>query len=174
MPGLIYNNQMEASTNMLADVSGRSMEKRFLADAMLGSLAKWLRAMGYDTHYRPRYRPGEIGELLQEGRLLISRNRRTVARHTASHLIRSERLGEQIREMMSAGLICSGEERWFTRCLRCNVPLQKAGPAESIDIPEFVFHENPDKISRCPSCSRCFWPGTHRERMIRQLREWGL
>jgi hypothetical protein len=161
--------------NMPADVSGRSMERRFLADAMLGSLAKWLRAMGYDTHYQSRYKAETIGELLQEERLLLSRNRRTVAGHAGSVLIRSERLGEQIHQMRSAGLIHSEKERWFTRCLLCNVPLEKAAHAESLrDIPEYVLYENPDEISRCPSCGRCFWPGTHREKMITQLREWGF
>lgn len=151
------------------------MERRFLADAMLGRLAKWLRALGYDTHYQSRYKEGSIGPLLGEGRLLLSRDRRTVAEYEGSLLIRSERLAEQINQMRSAGLIHSGQETWFTRCLLCNVSLEKAAAPDSLrDVPEYVFHENPDEISHCPSCGRYFWPGTHRQRMITQLREWGL
>ncbi len=29
---------------------------RFIADCMLGKLAKWLRMLGYDTSYMPRRR----------------------------------------------------------------------------------------------------------------------
>jgi uncharacterized protein with PIN domain len=151
------------------------MERRFLADAMLGSLAKWLRVLGCDAHYRSHYREGSLGVLLEEGRLLLSRNRKTVRLHAGSVLIRSDRVGEQLREMRSAGLTHSRQERWFTRCLRCNAPLEKVPPPESMrEIPEYVFFERPDEISRCPSCGRYYWPGTHRERMMVQLREWGL
>ncbi|RLB22420.1 MAG: hypothetical protein DRG71_07120, partial [Deltaproteobacteria bacterium] len=44
-------------------------EKRFIADSMLGRLAKWLRTMGYDTHYQPRYSHTQIEDLLAEGRV---------------------------------------------------------------------------------------------------------
>lgn len=156
------------------NAQGRTAKRRFLADAMLGSLAKWLRALGYDTHYQPCYREETIRALLVQGRMLLSRNRRAVHGHDGSLLIHSERLDGQIRQLRSAGLIHTGQEGWFTRCLLCNVPLEKAAGPEPGEVPEHVLHENPDQISRCPSCGRYFWPGTHRERMLRQLREWGL
>ena len=81
----------------------RPMQRRFLADAMLGSLAKWLRALGYDTYYQRHYGKGGIERLLSKGRLLLSRNRKTVALHPGSVLIHSERLSDQILEMRSAG-----------------------------------------------------------------------
>ena len=174
-PGLIYNNRNEASMNMPVGMHPeRPMQRRFLADAMLGSLAKWLRALGYDTYYQNHYEKGGIERLLSKGRLLLSRNRKTVALHPCSVLIRSERLTDQILEMRSAGLI-QMTQGWFTRCLICNVLLEKADPLDSRqNVPEYVFHEKADGISRCPSCGRYFWPGTHRERMIKQLREWGF
>jgi hypothetical protein len=151
------------------------IQRRFLADAMLGTLAKWLRALGYDTYYQRYYGRGVLGRFLSGGRLLLSRNRKTAGRHPGSVLIRSERLSEQILEMRSAGLIHTTNEGWFTRCLICNVPLEKADPADSRqNVPEYVFHAQADGISRCPSCGRYFWPGTHREKMTKQLREWGF
>lgn len=149
--------------------------KTYLADAMLGSLARWLRVLGYDTCYRSHYKKGDIERLLSGGRVLLSRNRKTIEHHTASVRIYSEKIAEQLMEMRSAGLIHSHPGQWLTRCLICNAPLEKAEPQESRqNVPEFVFHQTADGISRCPSCGRYFWPGTHRDRMITQLREWGF
>ena len=153
----------------------RYMQRKFLADAMLGKLAKWLRALGYDTYYQRYYGSGVLERLLSGGRLLLSRNRKTAGLHPGSVLICSEHISEQLLEMRSAGLIHTTGEGWFTRCLICNVPLEKAEPPDTRqNVPEYVFHEKTDGISRCPSCGRYFWPGTHRERMIKQLREWGF
>jgi uncharacterized protein with PIN domain len=151
------------------------MKRKFLADAMLGSLARWLRVLGCDTHYQSRYKAGDLPVLLSDGRMLLSRNRKTVGMIPESVLILSERLREQIVQMKSCGLIPPPEEEWFTRCLVCNVSLENADSSESQeDVPEYVIHERPRGIRRCPSCGRTFWPGTHRERMMMQLREWGL
>jgi hypothetical protein len=150
------------------------MERRFLADAMLGSLAKWLRVLGYDTYYQSRYRADRLKELAGD-RVLLSRNRKTIAHHPGAVLIPSERLPEQIRQMKAHGLIPPPQEGWFSRCLTCNVLLVTAhGPESRADVPEYVFYERPGPIRQCPSCGRAFWPGTHRDRMMTQLREWGL
>jgi uncharacterized protein len=151
------------------------MARKFLADAMLGSLARWLRVLGCDTHYQGRYKAGDLPLLLSEGRILLSRNRKTVERIPDAVLILSERLREQIVQMKSSGLIPPSEGEWFTRCLVCNVSLVNVDPAEAQEhVPEHVIYETPGGIRRCPSCGRCFWPGTHRERMMMQLREWGF
>ena len=50
--------------------------QRFVADRMLGKLAKWLRVLGYDVVYLSRAAEEEILDKLQEGRTLLTRNRR--------------------------------------------------------------------------------------------------
>ncbi|MBP1740473.1 MAG: hypothetical protein H6Q48_2766, partial [Deltaproteobacteria bacterium] len=64
---------------------------------------------------------------------------------------------------------------FFTRCLRCNAPLEEADldAARSI-LPDHVIEENPVGIRFCPECGRFFWPGTHKKRMLKQLEDWGL
>ena len=105
---------------------GVFLETRFIADSMLGRLAKWLRVLGYDTLYQPFYRQGVIGASVREGRRLLSRHRSTVTRYADSMLIRSDYVKDQLYEMKKAGTIRSERSRWFSRCLLCNVPLQKA------------------------------------------------
>jgi hypothetical protein len=151
------------------------MEKRFVADAMLGKLAKWLRVLGYDTHYQSHYPGDALGRLVHEGRVLLSRRPHTVENHPDGLLLHSDRLTAQILEMKEKRAITAERSRCFTRCLRCNVPLRKA-PRETTreNVPDYVFHENPGGIQFCPSCGRYFWPGTHRARMEKQLEVWGL
>jgi uncharacterized protein with PIN domain len=151
------------------------VEIKFIADAMLGSLAKWLRVLGYDTLYQPFYKQGEIDAAIQEGRKLLSRNRSAITRHANSMLIRSDRVKDQLYEMKKAGTITSERSRWFSRCLLCNVPLEKAEARDARDnVPEYVFHQSASEIRFCPSCGRYFWPGSHRVRMVAQLQQWGL
>jgi uncharacterized protein with PIN domain len=59
--------------------------------------------------------------------------------------------------------------------LICNEPLEAAEIEEAREhIPEYVYYQGISKIQVCPSCGRYFWQGSHRERMIRQLSEWGF
>jgi uncharacterized protein with PIN domain len=151
------------------------MEDRFVAEPMLGKLAKWLRVMGYDVFYQRSYSEGDVNRLLAEGRRLLSRRLEATARHSGAILIRSDHVGEQLKELWNLGCLKSDRSKFFTRCLRCNVPLKEADPeAAGSTLPEYIYHENALGIHYCPECGRFFWPGSHRDRMLKQLTEWGL
>lgn len=151
------------------------IEVRFVADTMLGRLAKWLRVIGYDTLYQSSYKEDVIGGLVREGRKLLSRHRQTIAQYPNSMLIRSNHVKDQLHEMKSGGTLIHDRSKWFSRCLICNV-LLKAALAENAreSVPEYVFYQRTSEIRFCSSCGRYFWPGSHRERMINQLEEWSF
>ncbi len=55
---------------------------RFLANAMLGRLARWLRTLGFDTFYDPAVHDPQLVVLAAaEGRVLLTRDR-----HLVEHL----------------------------------------------------------------------------------------
>ena len=149
---------------------------KFVADSMLGKLAKWLRILGYDTHYQSYYRPGVMDQLLIEDRCLLSRYREAVNQYKNTVLLNADRVGAQLDELREKIEDFSPDRsNWFSRCLACNTVLKEAPRDEARDnVPEYVFYSNMSGIRWCPSRRRYYWPGSHRTRMVKQLEEWGF
>ena len=62
----------------------------------------------------------------------------------------------------------------FSRCARCNTLLIEVDrEVVRRRVPPFVYANN-ERFSACPGCSHLYWNGTHRERIIREVREIGL
>ena len=147
----------------------------FVADSMVGKLTKWLRVLGYDTHYQRSYGPGVIDRLVMEGRFLVSRHKGTVDLYRSAVLLHSNRVGEQLVELRERVPLSPNRSQWFSRCLICNVFLKSVSEDEAQEnVPEYTFFQNVTGIRSCPSCERYYWPGSHRVKMVRQLEEWGF
>jgi hypothetical protein len=145
--------------------------ERFVADVMVGKLARWLRVLGVDVLYDPRWTdPDLIGLARRERRVLLTRDR-PLARQPGEPervLIESDDFRAQLRQVVSRfSLDRSG--RLFTRCIECNHPLEKA-PVEQVRerVPPYVWATQAS-FKRCHSCDKIFWGGTHRDQMIRVL-----
>ncbi len=117
---------------------------RFLADAMLGGLARWLRILGFDAAYEPHVADQVLVlRARADGRTLLTRDRRLHA-----------------------------SEPRVTRCTRCNVPLLRleegevpaGGAALRFEIPD-AARERGTPVSHCPICGRVYWEGSHTRRM---------
>lgn len=146
----------------------------FIADSMLGRLAKWLRALGFDTLYQSRYRSGEIQHHIAEGRIFLTRKAELANTYPSAIYIHSDHVGEQLAQLKAKGLL-SPPASPFTRCLRCNALLAKADTNSARQkVPDYVLYESASAIKHCPFCGRYYWPGTHRQRMEKQLHLWGL
>jgi uncharacterized protein len=151
------------------------MEMKFVADTMLGRLAKWLRVLGYDTHYQPHYRPGVMDEIVKAGALLLSRHRAKVDLYTDAVFLHGDMVEQQIVELKEGLNLVPERSRLFSRCLICNVKLMTMQIDEiRTHVPEHVFHQNVSGIKCCPLCGRYYWPGSHRANMERQLEKWGF
>jgi uncharacterized protein len=144
---------------------------RFLADAMLGRLARWLRAIGRDTAYEPAAEDGDlVRRAWQEGRVLLTRDRRLPLEWSVPriYLPESEEPIHQLAEVVDRFDLDWRREP-FTRCLVCNTTFEPA-PANLIDsrVPGRV-RAHRTEYAYCPACDRLFWEGSHTERMRRRL-----
>ncbi len=148
---------------------------RFVVDTMLGRLARWLRALGYDTLY-PGPTPGRAGDrrLLQlaraEDRILVTRDR-MLARLAEPWgcLLRSERVDDQLLETVERLGLAPEDKDWLSRCLLCNARLEPR-PREVLLglVPDHVFATQREFMG-CPVCARVYWAGSHADRMIERL-----
>ena len=140
---------------------------KFIADAMLGRLAKRLRLMGYDVLYDASLDDNAVIRLsLAEERIILTRDRELANRPLASRnlLIDSDEIEAQIRQVLAA-FPALPQPHPFTRCSVCNSPLETAPPETVKDlVPSFVL-EHKDCYLQCPGCGRVYWKGTHVQRM---------
>jgi uncharacterized protein with PIN domain len=143
---------------------------RFVIDSMLGSLARWLRLLGYDADYDHRRDDAELVRLARaENRVLLTRDHELAARRGIKALfIDSQVLDEQLAQVTAA--FPRAAESGPARCSVCNTVLVPATPEELIDrLPAYVLHKHRD-FRRCPGCNRVYWPGSHWQTMQARLR----
>ncbi|MGO8988375.1 MAG: Mut7-C RNAse domain-containing protein [bacterium] len=146
----------------------------FVADRMLGKLAKQLRMLGYDTIY---YRGEEAYRLIKlargEGRVILTRNTKLLPKTSEDRIVRitEDRPSLQIRELIQKGYISLSEDNLLSRCLLCNVLLDDI-PREEAEgkVPDFIFYQQKE-FYRCPRCLRIYWQGSHQENMLKRIEE---
>jgi uncharacterized protein len=150
------------------------MEQRFIADAMLGRLTRWLRIMGYDVEYQSLISDDELMERCERtGRMILTRDTLLAKRKRirgACFFVAGDHFRDQLRQVVRAFAL-DPSARFLTRCLECNSPLAEMehGDAEAL-VPSYVFATQ-ELFRQCPSCGKIYWGGTHRERMRSELME---
>lgn len=149
----------------------------FVADAMLGKLARWLRLLGFDTLYDARVSDRDLVRLaLTEGRWLLTKDRPLAASRATGLkglLVLSERHTEQVSQVLRA--TGNPPPDLFGRCPVCNTPLLDVSAQEAAGegVPTYVL-ATAAVFRRCPGCRHVYWPGTHREKIVRTLRAAGI
>ena len=149
-------------------------EPRFIVEVNVGRLARWLRALGYDTLFPPHMEDNDLIRVaLREGRIIVTRDSGFAVRHVVTTgtlgvvVVRSDDFKSQLGHLVrTLGLSGRGE---FSRCIRCN-DLLEVLPRELAEhrVPPYVFTTQTEFMD-CPACQRVYWRGTHWENMRREL-----
>lgn len=149
---------------------------RFLVDHMLVKLGKYLRIVGLDATWHPGARSLDLVERANlEARVFLTRNARLAHQEPRADRelrVESDDPVAQLRQVLDRYDV-DPRARLFTRCIRCNLPLDElddlAGLGEPAErIPPRV-RERHDRFFRCPGCGTIFWRGTHVENTCRKL-----
>jgi uncharacterized protein with PIN domain len=145
---------------------------KFIADRMLGKLAKELRMLGYDTvYYRGENASSLIKLAREEGRVILTRSTKLIPKRPEDRIVRvtEDKPSSQLRELIQAKFIHLDEETPFSRCLACNTSLHEI-PREKAEgeVPDFIFYHQKE-FFRCPQCSRIYWQGSHQDHMKKRI-----
>jgi len=134
-------------------------EPSFLLDGMLGSLARWLRIMGYDSVYLRDEADRELLTALGD-RYLLTRDRQLAQRAGArGFYLESDELEVQLSAVVERFGLRFDVER--TRCTACNGRLGKV-PKEQVEhkVPEGTWSGHQD-FWVCRDCGKVYWQGAH-------------
>lgn len=141
--------------------------KAFVADAMLGRLARWLRLLGFDCAYDPEITDEEIVRLaVSDGRTILTRDRDLPQEWWIPdiYLVSEEALRRQLVEVIQRFDLASSI-RALTRCNECNRTLAPVSRSEvSGRVPARVLEAH-DVFSECRGCGRVYWEGSHAARI---------
>jgi len=150
---------------------------RFIADAMLGRLARWLRFLGFDTLYHPGIADRVLLKLaIEQDRVILTRDSHFKRKDIKNCLmVKSDLVEEQLRQVMSD---LDLEFPSTGRCMNCNGILEEIDNKSDIrdDIPEHVYRSF-NKFLRCTQCGNIYWEGSHyrnfRESLGKAMRQEG-
>jgi uncharacterized protein with PIN domain len=145
---------------------------KFIADRMLGKLARELRMLGYDTVY---YRGESTYPLMklarEEGRVILTRHTQLGPKRPEDRVITitEDKPSLQLRELIQKKIISLHENPFFSRCLECNTLLNEIPREEAEgEVPDFIFYQQ-KAFFRCSQCSRIYWQGSHQDHMQKKI-----
>jgi len=142
---------------------------------MLGGLARWLRAAGYDAAWQSGIADWDLVRLaLRDGRILLSsdtgifkigivRDGEVPALFIPHGLARKQQLAFVFHELHLTARA--------PRCMRCGGELHdvpKESVKELVPARSYAWLEN---FQRCAACGKIFWEGTHWRRIEHTLRD---
>ncbi len=146
---------------------------KILCDQMLGTLAKWLRILGFDTFYENAEMSDE--DLLNiakgENRTIFTRDKELIIRGKKKNLnvisIETTDLDLQLNQALKHVNI--DEKSILSRCTLCNTVLDTVEKNKvQGKVPSKVF-ENNEKFWFCSKCNKFYWMGSHYNEMINKI-----
>ncbi|MBS1271469.1 MAG: hypothetical protein MAGBODY4_00600 [Candidatus Marinimicrobia bacterium] len=139
---------------------------------MLKKLAKYLRALGYDTIFDENLSDQDLQDIsVKENRMLLTRDGALENDTPDSHVIYVKPIEpeDQLAFLASKLPLTFEEQVFMTRCLECNSALQTLQRSELTKrVPTRVYRRH-DTFYRCPTCKQIFWHGDHVKRLHAKL-----
>jgi hypothetical protein len=154
--------------------SSSAEDLKFITDASLARLAKWMRLLGYDTSVFLKEAGREmLRQADSERRIVLTRRRDMIERQFSGilFLITDVIVSKQLKAVIDKYSLKINRQKMFGICLECNQKLHHVEKDEVRDlVPPYVF-ENCDKYNQCPRCGKIYWMGTHPRNALRFMEQ---
>jgi len=146
---------------------------RFVCDAMLGGLARWLRAAGYDAEFDVHQPDGElVRKVLRENKVLLTSDTGILERYAITEGIARclfIPLGLSLTEQLAHVLRQFGLTLRPARCMECNGRLRRVALDDVAGRVPPKVQEHCEEFFLCDECRKVFWHGTHWDAITRRL-----
>ena len=143
----------------------------FLADAMLGNVARKLRIFGFDTLYISHAQDDEILKVgIEQNRVILTADKelfKRIVKASARGVLVSGAGGiEDIVHILAKnGVMSVNLDGISSRCSACNGLLEERTPDQvKSGVPEKVA-ECHSEFYQCATCSKVYWEGGHLRRI---------
>lgn len=161
------NNQQSLSKN-------ETKNPKFIADMMVGRLARYLRIFGYDVLYFHKISDADlINKAEKESRIVLTRDSRMIRRSPFKYgrvkflFIKEDKVLKQLEQLtkelnleLKINLI---------RCIECNHILEKIDRKNAKGkVPVFVY-KSTENFAYCSNCNKYYWKGSHLELMNKRF-----
>jgi uncharacterized protein len=143
----------------------------FLADAMLGSVARKLRIFGFDTLYVAHAHDDEILKTgIEQGRIILTADKelfkRIVKAGACGVLVSGAGDLEDLVHILSKNGITSLDLGGIgSRCSMCNGSLEEKKPEQVKNGVPGKVAELHREFYQCTSCGKVYWKGGHLRRI---------
>ena len=132
----------------------------FVADEMLGDVAKWLRIMGNEVRYKRGRPDSSLIELAKSGGILLTADadlhNRATRKGVVSILVTGDTIVDKlVMVFIEAGLRPRLED---TRCTVCGGKLRIAGKGDGKKTTWY-----------CDDCGKVYWKGSHWKNIARTI-----
>jgi uncharacterized protein len=148
---------------------------KFIVDVHLGTLARYLRLLGFDTAYDNQSEDRTLVRLsVAERRILLTRDVALLKHKVLTHayFVHNTQSEHQLREVVRA-LDLTGKAKPFSRCLACNGKLRKVARRSIVGLVPADVIATTQRFARCNGCGRVYWSGSHAQSLSRIVADCG-
>ncbi len=148
---------------------------KFLADGMLGKLARWLRMLGHEVEYSIKMGDNELLAVAKkENRVLLTRDfelyHRAVSRGIEVFYVDAKNETGRLAQLASRYSLELEIDMDKSYCPKCGTklnPTAKTQIQNDVEANTFLHY---DKFWKCPNCKQVYWQGAHWKKIIDTLK----
>ncbi len=146
---------------------------KFICDDNLGKLARYLRILGFDTHFDENIDDNRLLRIAaSEERYLLTRDHKLLSRSIPHGILILENDDplDQLPTVIRKLNLKIDSELLFNRCSRCNALCHTVDKSTiSEEVFPFIL-KTQEIIKQCPACQRYYWRGSHYKALLKRLK----